>query len=239
LSGQVLTLCGGSPFNNNKLGRKGIGLGKRAPSPTELERLAKVARDTEDTNKESFRDRSRREYEQRRAEARLGPAQRTCVTLDERAGKEVNIETASCIYPSLVHTRFTPFPSHLSNEKKKWLSANGLVPQFNALWLDPINPDTFPVGLLDALAASTAAAAAASTAATPAWSGKGEERSIEERLREQMHADALQPLDDDDDADDDDDVPKNADFDSESHLPPKWIEDAAQFLHLNVSITYL
>ena len=40
-------------------------------------------------NKESFRDRSRREYEERRAEARLGPAQRTCATLDERAGKEV------------------------------------------------------------------------------------------------------------------------------------------------------
>jgi hypothetical protein len=71
------------------VGRKGIGLGKRAPSPTELERLAKVARATEETNKESFRDRTRREYEQRRAEARLGPAQRTCVTLDERAGMEV------------------------------------------------------------------------------------------------------------------------------------------------------
>jgi len=199
LSGQVLTLHGGSPFNNN-LGRKGIGLGKRAPSPTELERLAKVARDTEETNKESFRDRSRREYEQRRVEARLGPAQRTCVTLDERAGME-----------------------------------------FNALWLDPINPDTFPAGLLDAVAASTAAATAATAAATaapPAWSDKGEERSIEERLREQMRADALQPLGNDDDDDDDDDgdgvasSPKNADFSSESDLPPKWIEDAAQFLGL-------
>lgn len=134
-----------------------------------------------------------------------------------------------------------PFPSHLSNgKKKKWLSANVLVPQFNALWLDPINPDTFPAGLLDALAASTAAAVATATATTSAWSGKGEERSIEEQLREQMHADALQPLD----GDDDDDIvvansPKNADFNSESHLPPKWIEDAAQFLRLNVSITYL
>jgi hypothetical protein len=112
-----------------------------------------------------------------------------------------------------------------------------LVPQFNVLWLDPINPDSFPAGLLDAVAASTAAAA---TATTPAWSGKGEERSIEERLREQMRVDALQPLDNDDDVDDDDVVvpnsPKNADFNSESHLPPKWIEDAAQFLRLNVSI---
>jgi hypothetical protein len=72
------------------IGRKGIGLGKRAPSPTELDRLAKVAKSAEDADKESFRDRSRREFEQRRAETRLGPAQRTCATLDERAGKEVS-----------------------------------------------------------------------------------------------------------------------------------------------------
>jgi hypothetical protein len=105
------------------------------------------------------------------------------------------------------------------------------VPQFNALWLDPINPDTFPAGLLDAVAASTAAAAAAAAATTPAsWSdGKGEEGLIEERLREQMRADALQPLDDDDV--DDVVVVANA----ESDLPQKWIEDAAQFLRLNVS----
>ncbi|KAF8485004.1 hypothetical protein DFH94DRAFT_624403 [Russula ochroleuca] len=163
-----------------------IGLGKRAPSPTELERLAKVARDTEDANKESFRDRSRREFEQRRVEERLGTAQRTCVTLDERASKE-----------------------------------------FNALWLDPINRDTFPVGLWDAVASTTAAA-------VPAW----HERSTEERLREQMQADALQPLDDDDDADADaaaaaERSPKNTDLNSEVHLPPKMIEQAAQFLRLN------
>ena len=113
------------------------------------------------------------------------------------------------------------------------------MPQFNVLWLDPINPDTFPPGLLDAVATSTAAAAAAATSPV-AWSDKGEERSVEERLREQMRADALQPLDDDDD-DDVDDVassPKNAGFNSESHLPQKWIEDAAQFLRLNVSIMF-
>ena len=70
-------------------GKKGIGLGKRAPSPTELERLAKAARVAEETEKESFRDRTRREFEHRRAEARLAPAQQTCASLDERAGKEV------------------------------------------------------------------------------------------------------------------------------------------------------
>jgi hypothetical protein len=114
-----------------------------------------------------------------------------------------------------------------------------LVPQFNVLWLDPINPDTFPAGLLDAVAASTAAAGAgaAAGATTSAWSDdKGEERSIEERLREQIRADALQPLvDDDDDALVVASSPKNTDFNSESHLPPKWIDDAAQFLRLNVS----
>lgn len=63
--------------------------------------MAKMA---EDASKEDFRDRSRREYEERRAEGRLGasifflyvsdlltrsfkgPVQRTCATLDEKAG---------------------------------------------------------------------------------------------------------------------------------------------------------
>jgi hypothetical protein len=98
------------------------------------------------------------------------------------------------------------------------------------LSLDPINPDTFPAGLWDAVASTTAAAA---TAADPAWRG----RSTEEQLREQMRADALQPLDpDDDDADAGASCsPKNTDFNSESHLPPRMIEEAAQFLRLNVS----
>lgn len=105
-------------------------------------------------------------------------------------------------------------------------------------WLDPINPDTFPVGLLEAVAASTAAGAVTTATATattraPTWSDK-EERSIEERLRVQMRTDALQPLDDDhDDVDVVASSPKDADANSELHLPPKWIEDAAQFLRLN------
>ena len=184
-------------------------------------------------------------------DARLGPAQRTCVTLDERAGKEVGkfiVErhhTVLYIRPflpfTLIHSRLAyPVLSFIEGKKKSGSRLMFLVPQFNAHWLDPINPDTFPAGLLDAVTASTAAAAAATATTTPAWSGKGEDRSLEERLREQMRADALQPLGDDDD---DDDVvassPKNADYNSESHLPPKWIEDAAQFLRLNVSITYL
>ena len=131
-----------------------------------------------------------------------------------------------------------PFLFIYQKERKKKSGSrltDVLVPQFNVLWLDPINPDTFPTGLLDAVNASTAAAAT-----PPAWSGnKGEERSLEQRLREQMRTNALQPLGDDDDDDDDDEIaaslPKNTDVNSESHLPPKWIEDAAQFLRLNVS----
>lgn len=154
---------------NEWSGKKGIGLGKRAPSPTALERLAKAARVAEETEKESFRDRTRREFEHRRAEARLAPAQQTCASLDERAGKD-----------------------------------------FNVFWLNSTNPEFFPPGLMDALAET----------ATPAWRG---EISMEERLRGQMQADMLVPLNDDGkDAD-----PKSAPW------APETIEEAAQFLCLN------
>lgn len=72
------------------VGKKGIGLGKRAASPSTLERAAKAAKTEEDTSQESFRDRTRREFEQRRAEGRLAPAQRTCSALDEKAGITVS-----------------------------------------------------------------------------------------------------------------------------------------------------
>jgi hypothetical protein len=216
----------------HNLGKKGIGLGKRAPSPTELERLAKVARATEEANKESFRDRSRREFEQRRAETRLGPAQQTCATLDERAGKEVKWNLnwpythahslGECL-PFTLHPSPSPVPVFLP-KKKRVLLAEMLVPQFNVLWLDPINSDTFPAGLWDAVA---------SAAAAPAWDAR-DERSTEERLREQMQADALQPLDDDDDAARSP-LPKNADVNGECHWPPRMIQQAGQFLCLNVS----
>jgi hypothetical protein len=92
-------------------GKKGIGLGKRAPSPTALERLAKAARVAEETEKESFRDRTRREFEHRRAEARLAPAQQTCASLDERAGKDVRTLT-TCAPPkkNILHTLPALFP---------------------------------------------------------------------------------------------------------------------------------
>ena len=76
---------------NGLPGKQGIGLGKRAASPTAAERLAKMAKMAEHHKQEDFRDRARQEYEERRAEGRLAPAQRTCVTLDEKAGREASL----------------------------------------------------------------------------------------------------------------------------------------------------
>lgn len=76
---------------NEWRGKKGIGLGKRARSPSAADRLAKMAKMAEAASHESFRDRARREYEERRAEGRLGPTRRTCLTLDEKAGITFNV----------------------------------------------------------------------------------------------------------------------------------------------------
>ncbi|KAG6911676.1 hypothetical protein DXG01_007926 [Tephrocybe rancida] len=88
---------------NEWTGKKGIGLGKRARSPsTSAERvakMAKMAKEAEEISHQDYRNRARREYEDKRAEGRLnrghrkGPTQRTCTTLDEQAGKPVE-----CIY---------------------------------------------------------------------------------------------------------------------------------------------
>ncbi|KAF9469065.1 hypothetical protein BDZ94DRAFT_1286943 [Collybia nuda] len=76
---------------NEWAGKQGIGLGKRARSPTLSERVAKMAKMAEETNQRDYRDRARQEYEERRAESKLGPAQRTCVTLDDASGKPFNV----------------------------------------------------------------------------------------------------------------------------------------------------
>lgn len=72
-------------------GKKGIGSLKRALSPETTERLAKMAKMAEAPSHQDFRDRARQEYEERRAEGRLGPAQLTCRTLDEKEGKEFGV----------------------------------------------------------------------------------------------------------------------------------------------------
>ncbi|KAF7352922.1 G-patch domain-containing protein [Mycena venus] len=79
---------------NEWAGKRGIGLGvKRPHSPTSAERVAKMAKMAADdaSSHRDFRDRAKHEYEVRRAEGRLAPAQRTCASLDEKAGKTFNV----------------------------------------------------------------------------------------------------------------------------------------------------
>ncbi|KAF7355180.1 G-patch domain-containing protein [Mycena sanguinolenta] len=77
---------------NEWAGKRGIGLGvKRPRSPTSAERVAKMAKMADDVSHRNFRDRAKLEYEERRAEGRLAPAQRTCASLDEKAGKTFNV----------------------------------------------------------------------------------------------------------------------------------------------------
>ncbi|KAK7049676.1 hypothetical protein VNI00_005707 [Paramarasmius palmivorus] len=147
---------------NEWSGRQGIGTSrklKRGPSPTSAERVAKMAKMEEESAKSDFRTRSRR------------PAQRTCVNLDEKAGKK-----------------------------------------FNVLWLNPGNPDSFPSGLLHALATHT-------TLEIP--SATRHPDSIETRLRREMAADALTH-------DDDDPVPSVV----EDEYSQNTLEETAQFLRL-------
>lgn len=60
-------------------------------SPGATEKLAKAARLDEEAERESYRSRTREEYEERRAEGRLITVTRTLVTLDEKAGVEVRV----------------------------------------------------------------------------------------------------------------------------------------------------
>ncbi|KAF8974397.1 hypothetical protein BDZ97DRAFT_1773347 [Flammula alnicola] len=162
-------------------GRKGIGLGKRARSPSAAERLAKMAKMAEDMGHRDFRDRARDEYNNRRAEGRLVPAQLTCTTLDEQMGKS-----------------------------------------FNILWLNPNNHDTFPPGLIDALTLHS------NLVVIPERQGD----SIQNRLRKQMHADALQPINDDADLTKGSAEKMKSSVPAEDQFPLELLEEATQFLRL-------
>ncbi|KIJ70278.1 hypothetical protein HYDPIDRAFT_164369 [Hydnomerulius pinastri MD-312] len=162
---------------NEWTGKKGIGLGKRARSPGASDRFAKMAKMAEVASHESFRDRSRREYEEKRAEARLAPARRTCLTLDEKAGITLNV-----------------------------------------LCLDPNDADAIPQGLIDALSEYT------QLVSPVAVLGGSNEAT---RLRNQMHADALQPVGS---ADEDDD--KTPIETQQEEFTPEMAEEAAYFLRL-------
>lgn len=89
--------------------------------------------------------------------------------------------------------------------------------QFNALWLNPENPSSFPDGLVDALTSRTTFIMPVATR---------DRGTIEGRLRHQMRADALRPLDD------------SPDDPKKSMVLREWsteiLQESAQFLRLQV-----
>jgi len=133
--------------------------------------MAKMA---EEMDHRDFRERTRDDYNNRRAEGRLAPAQLTCATLDEQMGKS-----------------------------------------FNVLWLNPNNPNTFPRGLLDALYNTDNL--------TTIVNDTGE--SVQSRLRKQMQADSLQPIDDEE-------TNAKSLIPAEDQYGSEVLEEATQFLRL-------
>ncbi|KAJ3566009.1 hypothetical protein NP233_g7269 [Leucocoprinus birnbaumii] len=184
---------------NEWSGKKGIGTVKRARSPGANDRITKMAKMEEESSSKTFRDRARQDYEQRKADAKLGPAQRTCSTLDEKANKT--------LHPH----------------------------QLNVLWLNPNKPETFPSGLMEALALHHGQYIQGSIA--------GE--TIQDRLRKQMQADALsvQTERDLDDGEEEggtevhtqaetSDKEKQKLVELNQEYDPDFLEEAAQFLRL-------
>jgi hypothetical protein len=90
-------------------GRLGVGKRKRAVSPTVAGKLAKVVQQADEEARGSFRERARQEYEERRAEGRLVAATRTCVTLDEKAEKEVGVYALVHVSSELVMSSSTSY----------------------------------------------------------------------------------------------------------------------------------
>lgn len=218
-------------------GKKGIGLGKRPRSPTttSAERVAKMAKMEEESSNAhlSFRDRARQEYEERRAEGRLAPAQRTCVTLDEKSGISVRFPCmwSTSLFAIFLFFSFLPPSLHLfffvscrrNNRANAIFGCVGYSLQFNILWLNPQRPDSFPEGLTEALALRT------NLVIHPERDRERQRNSVESRLRAQMRADALHSVEGDDD-------------DIDTIIPPgptqefftETLQEAVQFLRLNV-----
>lgn len=204
MSGLVSNLSAmGYSRSNVCIGKKGIGLGKRAASPSASERLAKMAKMAEESKHVDFRDRARMEYQERRAEKQLGPTQRTCANLDERAGREVRL----LVIPTLTRHILIVWPL-----------------QFNVLWLNPMNPDSFPESLLDELD---------DPELITSLRQLQPDRSLEGRLRTRMQADALQPV-----ASLEDDDETSSPVQDEKHKKTPYseedIKEAVQFLRLSV-----
>ena len=100
------------------------------------------------------------------------------------------------------------------------------VAQFNVLWLNPNNHDTFPAGLLEALTLHT------NVAIVPERHGD----SIQSKMKQQMRADALQPLHEDSLEEQGPVAPnmKSSSVAPEDQFSPEILEEATQFLRLQV-----
>jgi len=131
---------------------------KRPPSPTALERATKIAKQSEALSADEFRDRARKEYEDRRAEGKLRHARATCVDLDAKADVK-----------------------------------------FNRFWLDPENRESFPQGLWESLeelwlCSSSLLVPGPGSLGTGKAGQSGPDAGTAVRLKVQIQADALQPL---------------------------------------------
>lgn len=144
-----------------------------------------MAKQSKVLSADEFRDRSRREYEDRRAEGKLGHARATCVDLDTKADVRVRMDASSrgktlflWIYISCLTFPYT---------------------QFNRFWLDPATPELFPPGLLEALeelwsSSSSGVLDPGPPATTKPGEGTRTDAGTATRLKAQMQADALRPL---------------------------------------------
>lgn len=95
--------------------------------------------------------------------------------------------------------------------------------QYNVLWLDPEDRDTFPPGLLEALEQQTAFT-------MPLPRDPRRDDDIEGRLRRQMHKDRLRPLN----AEDEDEGKAAA----VPEFEQSTLEETCQFLRLPVSLHF-
>jgi hypothetical protein len=97
--------------------------------------------------------------------------------------------------------------------------------QFNVLWLVPDEIESFPDGLINALDERSG-----TSLLSRVGSDHRGNHGIESRLRRQMRADALQPL-----PSEPEDAPSRQ---TPGPYPPELIDEALQFLRLNVTVPF-
>ena len=191
-----------------------------------------MAKQSEVLGADEFRDRTRKEYEDRRAEGKLRHARTTCVNLDAKADIKVTVG------------RRTETETHFLT----------CLLQFNRLWLDPGDLDSFPPGLSQALeefySSSSSAIPVAGSPGTIKPGPQVPDAGAAARLKAQMQADALRPLDAGsvgDEGDEEDErrirMGSGVDLGREDHdgtvavWPEETLLQVGDYLRLNVSGT--